>query len=158
MYIHSPNLSSKFRLLYPTEKSMYVFYKHIKPNTYKTTLSIPIQAPLPNLHPNHSSSVLPSLWMVSQSIQWLKPEIRKSPRALPLLYTHIQHQVLQFYIIACLGPSHLWSRYLMSPSQKGLLCPPYHSIHFLLLSFISHITICNVTFACLPVCLFPLLC
>lgn len=52
MYIHSPRLSFKFRCLYPIEKFMYVFHKHIKLSTYQTTLSIPNQASLPNLHPN----------------------------------------------------------------------------------------------------------
>lgn len=94
----------------------------------------------------------------SNSMSWSGTENQEvlRDRSLPLLYTHIRHQVLHFYITACLGPSHPLSPNLMAPSQKGLLCPLYHPIYFLLVSFTSHITICNVTFAYLPVCLFPL--
>lgn len=154
MYTPSPKLSSKFRLLHPTEKSTYVFHKYLKPNRYKTTLSptaiflIFTQTILPHSSLLYEWHQCPSRGSSQKS--------DNHPWSLPLLYTHIRHQILHFYITACLGPSHPLSPNLMAPSQKGLLCPLYHPIYFLLVSFTSHITICNVTFAYLPVCLFPL--
>lgn len=110
------------------------------------TLSIPIHSPLPNLHPNHLPLAFPSLWVASPR----KQKVNLDPS---LMCTHIQHQVLQFNMTACVGPSHSKSPNLMPPSQKCLLCPPYDPIYFLLVSFIAHITICNVTFIFLFTCL-----
>lgn len=82
------------------------FTGYLKPNTYKTTLSIPIHTPLPVIQTIPPQSALFSGWHhCPSSGSSQKPESHTWP--LPLMYTYIQHQVLQFIITARLGHSHV---------------------------------------------------
>lgn len=136
MDIHSPSLSFKFRHLYPVEKFMYF-----------TSISNQVHTKLLFQSPTRPLFLIFTPIFSVNGIKGhpVAQARNQSPLlTLPVLYNQVQHRVLQFYIIVCLSPSHLWSQNLTSPSQKGLLCPFYPSIYFLLLSFVSHNIICNV--------------
>lgn len=147
MYIHSSNLPSNFRLLIQLKNQIMYFISISNQNSIKLFSQSPF-VPL-FLILTQTILIFPPLWMASQSIQWLKPEIIKLPLNPPSPVHPCPPSSPTIRHIACLGPSHPLSHNLMSPSLKGLLCPLYLSIYFLLVSFISHFTICNVTFICL---------
>lgn len=133
-------LSSKFRLLYLTENSTCIFHRHLKPK-YKITISISIPTPLFLIF---AQTILLRSSLIYEwhhcPIQWLKPEIRKSPLIPPCpVFPHSTssptiphncmsgsfssptlhllrkafsvHPILQY--TSCLFPSYLISQFVM---------------------------------------------